>query len=973
MKKPFKFLSTLFFITFCCFPSVAVDKDELVGEGTPEHPYIIEDGFDFVILRQWMEKREFYTEGKYFLLTRDIAFNGNVLSEDGNLTSDSLALQTWTPIGWDAYGRGFYGIFDGGGHTVSGIYINDATAKNSGFFGYISKQGDVRNLKIADSYICGGEATGGIVGLCDGKVTDCESTATVKGVGSTHQSGGIAGMVSSDGTIKKCKNSGKVLGVTYSDEWGYVWNCSTGGVVGSASARVDSCLNVGTVMSYGWGEVGGIAGGISSSSISNSVNEGLVSSDFDANIGGIVGGNSSSVWGCRNKGEVRGLASGSCIGGIAGSNNFNSRISDSENYADIVCDVDSVFVGGIVGRLNGGRSYNTYYTPMVYTSVNHGSVSTGSVKSQCGGIAGKSYCGEMHGCENHGHILSNAMAGGILPLGEFHTHIYDSFNSGRVEGLKSTGGIVGKINGEVCNSRNSGLVSTINGDTDCGGIVGWLDGSSGIVRNCVNTGEVMAGKNIGGIVGDNTFQSTIITSYNAGYVHSSTPEAKMGGVAGGSGNLRNCYNAGTVHAEAPGIKIGGVIHNLWMRGDSHGNFSGGSARNCFNVGDIIVDSADCTVGNIAAVYEHNDAYLLFKNCYYLKDAVYGVVEAVADMKNNYCVGLGRDDFRTLVQDLNKVDYPWDPMPFVQGYWHPLLNKDGMTDGVTEPMGYYEVLTLEGDSALIDLGLPLGNVFFRTDSLGEATNAYNVAYGDSVKRVRLVDGADFNLDRSFAIGELSYLRHVSSGYNASCLPVEINCAELPSGSGMFGQPCVKADSLMIVGMENAKPGVPFMFDGGQAGGKWYFRKEAVSLAPVQPVDDPMLKGTFSLRRDFPAESYLLADDGAYMRRVEPGDSLPAFRAYLETVDCGYDRLGITVDGGSESGITDIISGCPVISAHGLSIEVSGLDSPAELTVCDLQGRIVHQSVCTVGTTNVRLQAQGLYIVRLGMTVKKLMLR
>lgn len=63
----------------------------------------------------------------------------------------------------------------------------------------------------------------------------------------------------------------------------------------------------------------------------------------------------------------------------------------------------SGFVGGIVGNLNGGRSYNTYYTPKVYTSSNTGSISTSSEKSLCGGIAGKSYCGEIHGSLNRGN------------------------------------------------------------------------------------------------------------------------------------------------------------------------------------------------------------------------------------------------------------------------------------------------------------------------------------------------------------------------------------------------------------------------------------------------------------------------------------------------------------------------------------------------------------------------------------------
>ncbi len=38
----------------------------------------------------------------------------------------------------------------------------------------------------------------------------------------------------------------------------------------------------------------------------------------------------------------------------------------------------------------------------------------------------------------------------------------------------------------------------------------------------------------------------------------------MGGIAGGSGSLRNCYNAGIVHAKANDISIGGLTYNLWV-------------------------------------------------------------------------------------------------------------------------------------------------------------------------------------------------------------------------------------------------------------------------------------------------------------------------------------------------------------------------------------------------------------------------
>lgn len=235
MKKFLKFSAlTLSFITLSIPPSVAQEAD-FQGDGSFESPFIIEFESDFALLLQRMEKYESYTKGRYFALGRDIRVNAGVLGSDGSLSADSLRFRSWTPVGKESYGREFQGHFDGRGHTVSGIYINDPEGKNLGLFGVIAKEGEVRNLRLADSYICGNTYAGGIVGLCKGRVTECESSATVVAMGATHEAGGIAGTIQGDGVISKCINSGYVYGITYPDELGYAYNCSTGGIAGKWS------------------------------------------------------------------------------------------------------------------------------------------------------------------------------------------------------------------------------------------------------------------------------------------------------------------------------------------------------------------------------------------------------------------------------------------------------------------------------------------------------------------------------------------------------------------------------------------------------------------------------------------------------------------------------------------------------------------------------------------------------------------
>ena len=73
-------------------------------------------------------------EGKTITLANDIVLNEGVLKENGELNGDGSNFKQWTPIG-EGFQRSdtylfffqFKGTFDGNGHTVSGIYINNSS------------------------------------------------------------------------------------------------------------------------------------------------------------------------------------------------------------------------------------------------------------------------------------------------------------------------------------------------------------------------------------------------------------------------------------------------------------------------------------------------------------------------------------------------------------------------------------------------------------------------------------------------------------------------------------------------------------------------------------------------------------------------------------------------------------------------------------------------------------------------------
>ena len=123
------------------------------GEGTKNNPYEIATLAELEAFRDYINAGN-TGEGEYFKLTANIIMTPNY-GKDINGTEVS-----WTPIGSfnsTTDNRPFAGTFDGGGHTITGLYIDKPDVNYQGLFGYIGKGGTVKNLGLA-----GGSVTGSI-------------------------------------------------------------------------------------------------------------------------------------------------------------------------------------------------------------------------------------------------------------------------------------------------------------------------------------------------------------------------------------------------------------------------------------------------------------------------------------------------------------------------------------------------------------------------------------------------------------------------------------------------------------------------------------------------------------------------------------------------------------------------------------------------------------------------------------------
>lgn len=165
----------------------------------------------------------------------------------------------WQPIGQgaiDTSDKRFRGVFDGAGHTVSGLRIETSAAQQA-LFCFLDYPGVIRNLTVRGT-VHGGPQSAGICaynsgGLIENCVNEAEVISDkqyVGGICATNASSGTAGE-DHYGRIKGCINRGCISAV----------NGNAGGIAGSnAGGIIAGCRNEGDVFSPSAGSIGGIAG-----------------------------------------------------------------------------------------------------------------------------------------------------------------------------------------------------------------------------------------------------------------------------------------------------------------------------------------------------------------------------------------------------------------------------------------------------------------------------------------------------------------------------------------------------------------------------------------------------------------------------------------------------------------------------------------------------------------------------------------
>ena len=178
-------------------------------------------------------------------LAKLVNSNGGKTPINITLTGDITLTEEWTPIG--NFENRYTGTFDGGGHTITGLTVNQKERGNVGLIGYLGSGGKVQNLTLENVNLNGNLYVGGVVGYSNnGTVTACTASGSING---KEYVGGIVGS-NYLGTVTACYNTSSTVNGSY----------LVGGVVGQNNKGiVTACYNASGSI-YGEGTVGGVVG-----------------------------------------------------------------------------------------------------------------------------------------------------------------------------------------------------------------------------------------------------------------------------------------------------------------------------------------------------------------------------------------------------------------------------------------------------------------------------------------------------------------------------------------------------------------------------------------------------------------------------------------------------------------------------------------------------------------------------------------
>ena len=338
------------------------------GTGTEDEPYLIETPQQLAWLGKLLRSGDTQAEYNdlYYEQIADID-----MSDFYFYSLNQYALAT----------DGFSGEFDGGGYSISNIFLKDQTSYwwDGGLFASINGARLV-NINIVNIYMSPRGDAGGLVACAyDSIIENCsvtgEGSIEVLADGTINRVGGIVGSLSGDCSIINCFNSQDIVMEESAENEIYI-----GGIVGAvkdygSTATISDSYNIGNLSfegnysSYMGGIVGSYVDNISSISISRCYNIGCLTGRYASSGGGIICELPSNgyIYDCYNRGTID-IGVASSKGGIVQRNRgkiYNCYATTKYSTEDLIV-------------YNYGSIYNSVCSRIMVADVSEG-VSSGNI------------------------------------------------------------------------------------------------------------------------------------------------------------------------------------------------------------------------------------------------------------------------------------------------------------------------------------------------------------------------------------------------------------------------------------------------------------------------------------------------------------------------------------------------------------------------------------------------------------------
>lgn len=607
---------------------------DLVGEGTAGNPFQVRDAVD---LEKVGRGAGGCTLDAHYKQVANIIVPVPVGDDFAN----------FTPI---ATVHPFTGVYDGNGHSITGLRIGENNVYAS-MFGVISG-GTVRDLAFVNVEIRGASR----VGVVAGSMSDGAQLLDVHvDQGDVHSNDGrVGGLVGETSDAGDAPSEAALATLTNVSFKGSVVNASSkdyaGGLVGRSGRRT-VFLNAsfdGTVVSDGR-LVGGVAGYAFRSQLFNTTATGQINGDYvpvgdfpQGYVGGVVGylrlsfalgarfdgsviGKADDIGGAFGRAEDTGLVDVRVNGNVTGLQHVGGvfgTVSDSTQtgavYVGTVTGTGAGFVGGIAGLVADSDFVTLNATATVIGDR----------------VAGTAHVGGLFGEASDSGVVTAVFAGSVSGTGDYvgaavgrarRTPFQNVTINAPVDGTNFVGGFAGRtddvaiavvaIDSVVAGtgSRVGGVIGyamdttlsavdfegTVSGTANIGGAIGYANRAQ--VLNLVVTGSVTGSLDaVGGAFGyGNTAMAT-----NVEVTATVRGRGQVGGVVGYSNTTQVADAVVDVTVEATSANAGGIsgivdaastITSSTVTGDITGTSNvGGAAGRLDGVIGGVVSSANVT-------------------------------------------------------------------------------------------------------------------------------------------------------------------------------------------------------------------------------------------------------------------------------------------------------------------------------------------------------------------------------------------